>query len=229
MSAGDHATLLAGATGLVGRAVGAQWAGPAALHRLVRRAPASPAAPHQQDHVVDFSALPPLPAAHDACCCLGTTIKVAGSKGAFRAVDFDAVLAFGRAARAAGVARFAVVSALGADPGSRSFYNRIKGEMEAALIGLGFESLVIARPSLLTGDRDGLGQADRPAERFAVSLTAPLAGLIPLAWRPIAADTLARALLQALDTAAPGVTVLESAALQELGKRQAPREDAAAS
>ena len=214
--------LLAGATGLVGRALAAQWAALApsggTLHLLVRRA--ATAGERQQALVVDFDHLPPLPAAGAAFCCLGTTIKVAGSQAAFRAVDHAAVLNFARAARAAGVSRFAVVSALGADPRSSTFYNRVKGEMEADLATLGFAQLVIARPSLLTGDRATLAQAPRWGERLALAVTAPLTPLVPKAWRPIAADTVARALLRTVygaQAGAPGVQILESAPLQDLG------------
>jgi uncharacterized protein YbjT (DUF2867 family) len=213
------AALLAGATGLIGRELAAQWPGPGMLHMLARR-PFAAAKAMQRVLVVDFLALPTLPAAQTAYCCLGTTIKVAGSQAAFRAVDFDAVLAFAKAARQAGVTRFAVVSALGASPNASSasgFYNRVKGEMEAALAQLGFDVLVVARPSLLTGDRKALGQPQRWGEKLALTLTAPLAALIPKAYRPIAAATVARAMLRAIAQARPGVRVLESAELQSLG------------
>jgi uncharacterized protein YbjT (DUF2867 family) len=208
--------LLAGSTGLIGRELAAQWAGPGVLHLLVRRPLPDPGA-LRRVQVVDFAALPALPAADAAYCCLGTTIKAAGSRAAFRGVDFDAVLAFARAARAAGVRRYAVVSALGASPSAGGFYSRVKGEMEAALAAVGFPSLVIVRPSLLTGDRAALGQPPRSGEQLALALTAPLARLIPKAWRPIAAATVARAMLRALDQARPGVRIIESAELQELG------------
>lgn len=209
-------TLLAGATGLVGRAFSAGWVGPDELHLLVRREMPSPG-PLQRVQVVDFSALPALPPADEACCCLGTTIAQAGSEAAFRAVDFDAVLAFASAARRAGVSRFAVVSALGANRRSATFYNRVKGEMEAALSMLGFDSLVIARPSLLLGQRAALGQPARPGERLAEAVTRPLGGLIPKAWRPIEAATVGRALLKGVRSAAPGVRIIESGELQRLG------------
>ena len=228
-----HAALLAGATGLIGHALAAQWAGPGDLHLLVRRPLAAPGA-HCRVRVVDFAALPRLPAAGSAFCCLGTTIRQAGSREAFRAVDFDAVLAFARAARAAGVQRFAVVSALGANPGSGSFYLRVKGEMEEALRELGFAQLVIVRPSLLTGNRAALGQPARLGEVLALALTAPLAPLIPRAWRPISGATVARAMMRALaqeqeqeqgqghgqerEQAPPGCRVIESAELLELGR-----------
>jgi uncharacterized protein YbjT (DUF2867 family) len=208
--------LLAGATGLIGRELATLWPGTEPLHLLVRK-PLAPSNPAHRVHVVDFAALPPLPTADAAFCCLGTTIKVAGSQAAFRAVDFDAVLAFARAAQRAGVKRFAVVSALGANPGSGTFYNRVKGEMEAELAKLGFAGVVIARPSLLAGNRAALGQPLRLGERLALAATAPLAGLIPKAWRPIQAATVARAMLRAMQQAKPGVQILESAALQDLG------------
>jgi uncharacterized protein YbjT (DUF2867 family) len=217
--------LVAGATGLVGRAVidAARRAGMPVL-ALVRRAPPDePATASVLWHPVDFAALPRLPPAERAVCALGTTISAAGSRAAFRAVDLDAVVAFARAAREAGVRRFAVVSALGAGVRAPTFYNRVKGEAEAAVTALGFDALVIARPSLLVGDRSRLGQPERPAERLAQAISAPLSSLIPAAWRPIAADTVARALLAALDAGTPGVRVVDSAELQTLGGPGGPR------
>lgn len=208
--------LLAGATGLIGHEIARRWVGPGPLHLLVRR-PTAPAQPLHVVHTVNFADLAALPQATQAFCCLGTTIQQAGSREAFRAVDHGTVLAFARAAQRAGVERFAVVSALGANPRSLTFYNRVKGEMEAELQGLGFASLVMARPSLLTGDRASLGQPARPGERLALALTAPFRSYLPKAWRPIAAATVARALIRALSRPEPGVRILESAALQELG------------
>lgn len=212
--------LLAGGTGLVGRELSAvlleQQPRPV-LHLLVRRKPAGADA-RASWQVVDFGALPALPAADEAYCCLGTTIKQAGSQPAFRAVDFDAVLAFARAALAAGARRFAVVSALGASARSASFYNRVKGEMETAVAALGFDSVVIARPSLLAGEREALGQPSRSGEQWALRLSAPFAGLIPKSVRPIQARTVARGMVAALHEARPGVSVVESAELQDLGR-----------
>ena len=211
--------LLAGATGLIGRELARHWTGPGPLHLLVRKAapPSLTLAPLLRAHVVDFAALPPLPTAELAFCCLGTTIKVAGLQAAFRAVDFDAVLHFARAAQRAGVRRFGVVSALGASVKSARFYNRVKGEMEAELARIGFATLVIARPSLLAGDRASLGQPQRLGERLALAVSTPLAPFFPKAWRPIEAATVARALLRAVAAGAPGVQVLEAATLHELG------------
>jgi uncharacterized protein YbjT (DUF2867 family) len=206
--------LLAGATGLVGREIALQWPGPMQL--LVRRPLALPR-PGLALQVVDFTALPALPPAEVAFCALGTTIKVAGSKAAFRAVDFGAVLAYAQACRAAGVRRFGVVSALGASARSGNFYSQVKGEAEDALRAVGFEQLVIARPSLLLGDRHALGQPARAGEQWGERLAGWLGPLVPRGLRPIAAATVARALVRTVPVAASGVAVLDSAALQAAG------------
>jgi uncharacterized protein YbjT (DUF2867 family) len=211
--------LLAGATGLIGRELLQlllTQIPTVRLHALVRRLP-EPADERVHWQRVDFARLPALPAAEEAFCCLGTTLKQAGSQAAFRAVDFDAVLAFAQAARAAGVTRFGVVSALGASPRSAGFYNRVKGEMEAAIPALGFDCVVIARPSLLAGDRASLGQPARTGEQLALWLTAPIGALLPKAVRPIKAQAVARGMMVALRQRQPGVRIVESGELQELG------------
>ena len=109
-----------------------------------------------------------------AISTLGTTLKAAGSRAAFRAVDFDMVVDFARAAREAGARRMIAVSSVGADAGARAFYLRTKGEMEAALARLGFERLDILRPGLLLGDRRG---DHRTGERIGMML-GPLLNLL---------------------------------------------------
>ena len=184
-------------------------------HVLVRRAPAGVAADARTTfHGVDFTQLPTLPSIDDCYIALGTTIKVAGSQAAFRAVDFDHVVNTARAARAAGATRLAVVSALGANANASVFYNRVKGEMQAAIGALGFESVVIAQPSLLLGDRAAIGQPTRPFEVWAARLLAPTMWLVPRAVRPIAATKVAAALLAATLEAQPGVRVLSSSQMQ---------------
>lgn len=225
MSQRTRIALVVGGSGLVGRELLRQLAAPGSgystVHALLRR-PLEPAADGVQVHVVDFSRLPaPLPAADDLYCALGTTIKVAGSKTAFRAVDFDAVVDTARTAQAAGVKRMAVVSSLGADACSRVFYNQVKGEMEDALRSLRFERLVIARPSLLSGARETLGQAPRLAERLSLTLLRPIGGLLPATIRPIDAGVLARAMRVALCTDGPAAQAIDSAALQRLGAEAA--------
>jgi uncharacterized protein YbjT (DUF2867 family) len=211
-------TWVAGGSGLIGRELLAQLRDEPVL-ALVRR-PLSGIAhsPHRREAVVDLRALPAdLPAPRRVFIALGTTMAQAGSREAFRSVDFDAVVAVARAARERGATHCGLVSALGADAHSSVFYNRVKGEAEAALAALGFERLVIARPSLLDGNRGATGQPHRSGEAWTLRLLRPVAGLIPKAWRPIAADRVARALRLALDQPGPAVQVLESAAMQTLG------------
>jgi len=195
--------VLAGATGLVGREILQGLLADdsvKAVHALGRRA-LDLKHPKLTSHVVDFAALPPLPSVDEAYLALGTTIKVAGSQPAFRAVDFDANLAVARAAMAAGARRAGLVSAMGADAHSRVFYSRVKGELEDALAALNFGGLVVARPSMLVGDREALGQPVRSGERVAMHVGAVLGPLIPANYRPIAASSVARALLTRVPTA----------------------------
>jgi uncharacterized protein YbjT (DUF2867 family) len=185
---------LAGATGLVGRLLlEGLLADPSvhSVHVLGRR---KPRAAHAKltCHIVDFSVLSPLPPVDEVYLALGTTIKVAGSQAAFRSVDFDANLSVARAALAAGARRCGLVSAMGADAKSRVFYNRVKGELEEALAQLPFEGLVIARPSLLVGDRAALGQPERPLEKVSAVFMKMLRPIIPANYRAIAAAQVAR-------------------------------------
>ncbi len=157
---------------------------------------------------MDFGALPPLPPVDEVYLALGTTIKVAGSQAAFRLVDFDANLAVARAALAAGARRCGLVSAMDANATSSVFYNRVKGELEDALALLPFEGLVIARPSLLIGDRAALGQPGRPLERVGETVSKILGPLIPANYRPITAAKVARVLLARTPSAEGRVVVL---------------------
>lgn len=217
--------LLVGGSGLVGRALLAQLLahpGYAEVHALLRRpVPGWPQHAKLHTQQVDFRALPALPPLDDAYIALGTTIRQAGSQAAFRAVDFDAVRASALAAGQAGAKRLMLVSALGADPASRVFYNRVKGEAEQALVELGFETLRIARPALLSGDRAALGQPSRRGEAAALHLLRPLLGLLPKGLRPVAARDVAAALVQAAWSGGPGLQRLDSATLQGAATRAA--------
>ncbi len=131
------------------------------------------------------------------CCCLGTTIKRAKSKEAFRKVDFGYVLNLANAAHAAGCKKFLVVSAIGSDPESSVFYSRVKGEMEMALKAIGFEQLYIFQPSMLTGEREEF----RLGERIGIAvgkLVGPLMMGSLRKYRPIAARKVARGMVAAV-------------------------------
>ena len=215
--------LLVGGTGLVGRALLSllltcdQYR---KVHLLVRRAaPSLPSSAKLNIYPVEFAqpGNSAMPSADDVFIALGTTIKVAGSEDAFRLVDFDYVVNTARAGLAAGARRLAVVSAMGADAKSRVFYNRVKGEMEIAVTRLGYETVVIAQPSLLLGDRGALGQPPRRAENLATRLIEPMSWIVPKGVRPIHARDVAAAMVAAVLAARPGVVRLSSGAMQGCG------------
>ncbi|MHB8948092.1 MAG: Rossmann-fold NAD(P)-binding domain-containing protein [Rhodoferax sp.] len=165
-----------------------------------------------------LSALPGIDHVDDVFIALGTTLKVAGSPAAFRALDFEAVVALARVGKELGATKLAVVSAMGANPSSRVFYSRVKGEMEQSVSQLGYPVLVIARPSLLSGDRDALAQAARPAEKLGLLAMTLLKPLIPINYRPVAATQVARALLSAVHGTEHGTRVLSSGEMQAFGQ-----------
>ena len=215
MSAPGRRIALAGATGLVGRALLEGLLGDPSVASVVTLGRRAPPVSHQKlnAQVVDLEALRALPAVDEIYLALGTTIKLAGSQAAFRAIDFDANLAVAHAAKFAGAQRAGLVSAMGADARSSVFYNRVKGELEEALRGLGFERLVIARPSLLLGDREALGQPVRPLERASMQAARLVSFLIPANYRAIRAEAVAQALLSRTPVG-QGVQVLLSGAMR---------------
>ena len=207
---------MAGASGLVGQelvrqlAVDRTWR---EVRALVRRPPPSVlATPPVVTIQVDYSRLDPPPdwaAADHVFCALGTTMRQAGSPAGFRLVDFDYPLALARAAQSRGARHFLLVSALGAEPTSRIFYNRVKGEVEVAIAALGFRSVTIARPSLLLGVRRD--------PRIGEQLGRILGVLAPPRWRPVPAARVARAMVQAARRDAPGIHILENRDLRAAG------------
>ena len=216
---GKRTVALAGATGLVGRSILDGLLADTSVQSVHVVARRKPRVVHGRltCHIVDFAALPPLPPVDEVYLAIGTTIKVAGSQPAFRAVDFDANLAVARAALAAGARRCGLVSAMGANAKSKVFYNRVKGELEDALAQLAIEGLVIARPSLLIGEREALGQPKRPLETASIVVSKILGPLIPADYRPISAAKVAQALL-ARTPAAEGRVVMLSGELQRAGR-----------
>ncbi|MBK0091179.1 NAD(P)H-binding protein [Erwinia sp. S59] len=214
----NRVVLLAGASGLVGGHILQLLLNDpevSCVHALTRK-PLRVSHPKLQVHLVDFTSLPQLPHAHEAYLALGTTIKVAGSKEAFRAVDFEANLAVAQAAMLAGVSRIGLVSAGAANAKSSMFYTRVKGELEEALTALPLTTLVIARPSLLLDYRTGLGQPLRLGELISIPLAKLLSPILPAAYKPVRALAVARALTLKVPVTA-GVVVLPSNQLIELG------------
>lgn len=194
--------LLFGATGLIGNHL---------LHKLLAtdrievvaatRKPLALRHPLLRNIVTDFSALDPAAWPRDAdtaFCCLGTTLKQAGSKAGFYAVDHDLVLKCAGWARQLGVKHFLAVSAIGVSRGSPVYYNRVKAETEADLEALAFPRLTLVQPSLLLGER---GDDFRPGEALAIKLSpfitplmiGPLSPYTPVQAADVAAAMFARA------------------------------------
>lgn len=210
--------MLAGATGLVGGLIlQALLADPTVteVHVLSRRT-LNTNHPKLRVHIVDFSRLPALPHVDEVYLALGTTIKVAGSQAAFRAVDLEANLRVAKAAVDAGARRVGLVSAAGASGRSSVFYNRVKGELEDALKAMDLKALVIAQPSLLLGNRDGLQQPARIGEALFTPILKLLAPLLPGAYKPVHAQAVARSLVKTVPTA-EGMIVLASDELIRIG------------
>jgi uncharacterized protein YbjT (DUF2867 family) len=213
--------LIAGASGPIGRRLVALCRDDPRrdpVHVLTRRPLSRGAAGGVIEHVVDFERLgeADLGGARigEVYCALGTTMRRAGSKAAFRRVDHDYVVALGGLAARLGARRFLLVSALGADPASRSFYLRVKGETERDLAAVGLPQLLIFRPSLLAGPRDEA----RPGESLANAALGLAGPLLPRRLRPVPDRVLARAMLAAAREEAAGFRVYESDEIQALGR-----------
>ncbi|WP_124727399.1 NAD-dependent epimerase/dehydratase family protein [Staphylospora marina] len=148
--------------------------------------------------------------ADDIYCCLGTTIKKAGTRTAFGKVDLEYPLAAARLAKQSGAGKFLVISSMGANPNSPFFYSRIKGKLEEELMKTGLPALFIFRPSLLLGKRN----ERRVAEDFAASVyrkfPGVFAGKFLAPYRPVPAEAVARAMIHMAMTDCRGVHIVSS-------------------
>ncbi|MDX5592958.1 NAD(P)H-binding protein [Pseudovibrio sp. SPO723] len=210
----EKTAIVFGASGLIGSNLVRHLLANESYHKvtvLVRR---SLGIEHAKldEHLVDFAntnALNTLIRGDDAFSCLGTTHKKAGSREAFQAVDFTLVHTLAQIARGNGVTHLLLVSSLGANPGSRSAYLRTKGEVEQAVADLGFPRTSIFRPSLLIGERNEY----RLKESLAAAILSPL-GLFLLGplkrYRPIAAEQVAKAMIEVAAHPAEGLAIYQN-------------------
>jgi len=162
--------------------------------------------------IVDFDALPTAAdwwQADAVICALGTTIRTAGTREAFRRVDHDYPLAVATLAHQHGTTTWVQTSAIGADPSSAFFYSRVKGDVEQALTRGGFGSLTFVRPGLIGGERE----QPRPGERWMAAALNRLAPVLPRRFRVNPAPIIARALLQAAIAGDAGLHIVTSDAL----------------
>lgn len=219
MTAPTHKTaLVLGATGLIGNLL---------THQLIEspwyekvkvfvRTPLNWQHPRLQEVGFDFERPNGLlTQADDIFCCLGTTMKKAGSREAFKKVDYQYPIDIARLGLDNGAKQFAIVTAMGADPDSSFFYNRVKGEVERDLTAMHFPALLIFRPSLLLSNRANLGRSEnRLGERLAEGAMRLLSPLIPAKYKGIEAAKVATAMLTTTQQDLMGQRVYESDALQ---------------
>ncbi|HEY2121923.1 MAG TPA: NAD(P)H-binding protein [Candidatus Acidoferrum sp.] len=217
----SRVAVLAGASGLVGSECLRLLLDSANYHlvmALVRR-PLQVAHPKLRQLKVDFARLPRLSefAGADVFSALGTTMSQAGSREAFRKVDFDATLSFATIAAQCRARQFVMVSSIGADAHSPTFYLKVKGELEDALKSLSFSSLHIFRPSFLAGDHLGNSPGERVSAAVTQALDFSLVGKLKK-FSAIDAADLAAAMLNAALRAVPGAHVYEYEQILELAK-----------
>lgn len=196
----SRTALIAGVTGLVGQQLLQQMltGDTYAQITLLSRKPLAVDDARVRVVMTDFSDLPKLGTAlhaDDVFCCLGTTLKIAGSKAAFEHVDYLLVVDFARAAHAQGSKQFLVISAAGTAPNSPSFYSRVKAHMEQDVAAIGYDCVHILRPSLLLGERKDRRLGEHAAQRIMPILSPLLFGSLKK-YRATSAEDVAAALLQ---------------------------------
>ncbi|MFN9590794.1 MAG: oxidoreductase [Bacteroidota bacterium] len=173
--------------------------------------------PKLREVVMDWEKLDAPVPADDVFCCLGTTIKKAGSQEAFRRVDYEYPLHLAELQLEGGSQQFLLVSAIGADASSSIFYSRVKGELEDALQKLGYKSLHIFQPSFIAGPR----QEKRVGERIGLAIFSFISPLFigPLKkYAPIPAEHIARAMYRSAQKNIVGCTIYDSAKTDVVGR-----------
>lgn len=212
----NKTVLILGATGLVGSHCLQRFLAHDQFTQVItltrKSLDSDPGTLGHRNHVVDFDrpdSYRDKVTADVVVCALGTTIKKAGSRENFRRVDLHYPLALAQAALAAGAGHLLLVSAKGATTDSRIFYNRVKGELEVAVMKLGYERLTIFRPSLLKGDR----REFRAGEEFGNLVAGVLSFAIPRQWKPTPVEKLADAILAAALIETSGKNIYESGSI----------------
>jgi uncharacterized protein YbjT (DUF2867 family) len=208
--------VIAGATGLIGKQLLEKLLTSERYHHVIAltRSALPLTNPKLQTIITNFRDLTAVLSgarADDVFCCLGTTMAKAGSKQKFYEVDFEYPLALAQTMLTLGARQYLLVSALGADPTSSIYYNKVKGEIEGAIRALDFETIHIFRPSLLLGPRS----EKRPGEDVAKVLYKVFGFVIPQKYKAIQATTVAAAMLAFASKDLKGTYIHESGQLQE--------------
>ena len=205
--------LVIGGTGLVGRYLLSELLENGSYKKVVvlTRSLINLSHPNLEQKIVDFDSIDRIGfSVDDVYCCLGTTIRKAGSKEAFIKVDLDYPIKIAELALEAGASSFGIVTSMGADAASRYFYNQVKGKVEEKLSSLGYGRLLVLRPSLLLGDR----KEKRFGEAFGKLFMKVFSFLIPLNYKAVHGKKVARAMRVNMEGSNSGVEVLSSGAIQ---------------
>lgn len=203
--------IVAGASGLVGGYCLRRLLASGLYEQVIAfvRGPLNASHKRLQQRTVDFERIGRMsafPRAQDVFSCLGTTMKKAGSEEAFRKVDYEYVVRLAESSARGGAERFFLVSAVGADPKSRVFYSRVKGEAEDAVAKMSFTGIHIFRPSFLLGSRP----EKRAGEELGIAAARLVSGVLfgpARKYRPIKAETVARAMVVVAREGSPGTHV----------------------
>ncbi|OKP87263.1 NAD(P)H-binding protein [Paenibacillus sp. P32E] len=214
-----------GATGLVGRALTEDLLnGGWEEVRVLVRHPMKLQHPGLKQVIIDWEQLAQykeqFAGASAVFCCLGTTIKTAGSQEQFERVDLEYPLAAASLAKASGVKQFLAVSSMGASVKSRNFYSRTKGKVEEGLIAAGFQGLHLFRPSLLLGEREESRPGERAAAVVMKALDFAMVGHAAK-YRAIPAAKVARAMRNIALADTRGVHVYTNEVIHVIGKVEA--------
>ncbi|TWT16019.1 oxidoreductase [Planomicrobium sp. CPCC 101079] len=223
MTVNSRSALLAGASGLVGtELLHVLLENPVYEHvKIMVRKPLDAKHPKLEQVIVDYEELENYTIhfkVHDVYCCLGTTIKKAGSQAAFRKVDYEYPVRLANMASVHGVKNFLIVSALGADAASKVFYSKTKGELEVQLKKLDLPALHIFQPSLLLGNRQEFRLGEKTATAlspiFSLFLTGPLQK-----YKPVSARSVANAMYAAAQTNQSGIFTYPSDQIKKISQQ----------
>ncbi len=207
--------LIIGGTGLIGKQLTHLLVGDKRYHKIILLVREPMNLIHEKMEQVKFDFEKPdttLVKADDIFCCLGTTIKAAGSKAAFRKVDYGYVLDIAGIGFANGAKKFALVSSMGADKNSFFFYNKTKGEIEEAVSHIGYESCLIFRPSVLVGYR----HTDRLGELLSIFFLKVFSLAVPEKYKPIDSGKVAKVMVAMMNAEKKGTTIFESDKIAQL-------------
>lgn len=210
---GNHSALIVGATGLVGSYLLNKLCEDPYYYTVyvLTRRPLTHQYEKVKEVIINFDELneADIPEVDDVFCCLGTTMKKAGSKSAFRKVDYHYPVRIARLAHKKGAKQFFLVSAMGADKESLFFYNRIKGEVEESVAKVGFPAIHILRPSMLLGQREEKRVGEKIGQVVMQGMAPVMIGALKK-YRPIEGNAVAQAMLNVAKKDLHGPYIFES-------------------